>query len=243
MRTHLEKTISNLIEQPILEADLDHDDFERRVEERGYTPEAILAFIRDQVKPVELRRRALDIAVKRSFLDSNTIARIVDDPYTQIREKFVEYVRDHGIAIAEEQITSLMEDSDLGVSRRAVEAARGLIEAGTFTTSIYRCLKNVKHFQQRYAALKIIREIDDSDAIGTVFEFAKGSTYWKIRREVSEYIEGCYLTGRLTHLQIDEAIEMLTLYATDGESKSGTLKVVRKVLDILQGGSTLEVSG
>lgn len=194
----------------------------------------VRAFILDSVNELPLRIRALELFCKWGLSDSEFLELAQQDYQQDFRAALASCIGNYEVNVSEDILAKLLSDEELSVRKAAIEAASAQIRAGHFTSALLQHSSTRKSWESRYAAVRKIIEIDDNDSVKTLLYF-KVTDYHRARDRIREYFEMLYQEGRLQGDNLASALELLSKYANDGQSKAPVTKRLLRTLDILQG--------
>ncbi len=236
IQDHLTGVIKTMLNDPSLEMTLRMDKYIDYFPNESIAPEIIIEYIRNFENNTTLRMRAIEVAIKLTILDEDTISAIINDTNIDYRADFASMAALNHVYVNESQLLTMLKDVR-SVGKRALDLAVVLITDGKYPIGILGCVgrkyKN-GNWEVRMRAVYAIIELDQADSLDVIMEF-KDEDYGVTRRIMAKYLVKLFREGRLEGERKESAISLMQYCINDNKSRSDSLKTLRLVLQLLTG--------
>ncbi|MFN3372556.1 MAG: hypothetical protein ACK44M_03190 [Chloroflexus sp.] len=233
-----------------LRDDLSSQQIAELVQRVGYgdgqhTPDTLITFMRERKEYPQLRMMALEVylrATPPTQRRADVCSVLLHDFDASVRKFTVQMMREYQVPIAEDDLLHVLNDSHQDVVLNAVKLAGDFVRAQRLDP---RCLTipniaNHRYWLIRWLAIEAVTDADpeyNKPETMTLLQAFAGSTYWKSRKRMIEYIGERYRRGNLVGDDYHVALALLDQWATDGRSSSENTERARHMVALLRSAS------
>lgn len=208
------------------------------VKEKNIEPSILEEFILDKLEDGKLRAKAFEAYFSLGFPVNKRLSSLFDDSSELVQKAALEGVIKYRFPIEQKTLRKLIASAPTSVAKRAVDAAKYLIDKRKLGVEILLEADN-NHTEDSYyvraRAVKAIIELDPPSAVGFLYSFRR-VVFHETIRAIREYFIKRQQQGRLQGDDYLKAIELLNIFRNNENIRLSTQSNIDKTIEqLIQG--------